>query len=104
MQAPLTNLSLRSQSAAALLSIDAALMQTSQTRAALDAWQNRLDSTTSRLMNSIELTAAARARIEDADHAGESARLSRAQILVQASTAMLAQANARPQQVLSLLR
>jgi flagellin len=55
-------------------------------------------------MNSIELSAAARARIEDADYAGESARLSRAQILVQASTAMLAQANARPQQVLSLLR
>lgn len=103
---PLTSLSLRSQSAAtsALLSIDAALAQTSQTRAALGAWQNRLDFTTSRLMNSIELSAAARARIEDADYAGESARLSRAQILVQASTAMLAQANARPQQVLSLLR
>lgn len=102
----LAGLSLLTQSAAqnALSSIDAALTQTSQTRAALGAWQNRLDFTTSRLMNSIELTASARARIEDADYAGESARLSRAQILVQAATAMLAQANARPQQVLSLLR
>ena len=55
-------------------------------------------------MNVSENTSAARSRITDADFAAESANLSRSQVLAQASQAMLAQANAKPQQVLSLLR
>jgi len=58
----------------------------------------------SNLMNISENTAAARSRIVDADFAAETANLSRAQVLQQAASAMLAQANAAPQQVLSLLR
>jgi flagellin len=64
---------------------------------------NRLDFTISNLMNVSENTAAARSRIVDADFAEETANLSRAQVLQQASQAMLAQANAQPQRVLQLL-
>lgn len=84
--------------------IDRALEEINSTRADLGAVNNRLDFTTSNLMNISENTAAARSRIMDADFAAETANLSRAQVLQQASSAMLAQANAAPQQVLSLLR
>ncbi len=84
--------------------IDTALEQINAQRADLGAVNNRLDFTVSNLMNVSENTAAARSRIQDADFAAETAALSRAQVLQQASTAMLAQANAAPQQVLSLLR
>lgn len=84
--------------------IDAALEQINDTRADLGAISNRLDFTVSNLTNITEKTAAARSRIVDADFASETANLSRAQVLQQASQAMLAQANARPQQVLSLLQ
>ena len=65
---------------------------------------NRLDFTISNLSSVAENASAARSQIMDADFAAESANLSRAQVLQQAGTAMLAQANAAPQQVLSLLQ
>ena len=73
-------------------------------RADLGAANNRLDFTVSNLSNISEKTSAARSRILDADFAAETAALSKAQVLQQASQAMLAQANARPQQVLQLLQ
>jgi len=66
--------------------------------------QNRFESVISNLQVSVENTEASRSRIMDADFAAETAALTRAQILQQAGTAMLAQANAAPQSVLSLLR
>ncbi len=84
--------------------IDTALEQINSTRADLGAVNNRLDFTVINLSNVSENTSAARSRIQDADFAAETANLSRAQVLQQASQAMLAQANAAPQQVLSLLR
>lgn len=84
--------------------IDNALNTISDTRAQLGAVSNRLQFTVSNLMNVSENTAAARSRIMDADFAAETAALSKAQVLQQASSAMLAQANAAPQLVLSLLR
>jgi len=83
--------------------VDAALEQINSQRADLGAINNRLDFTVSNLANVSENTSAARSRIVDADFASETAELSRAQVLQQASQAILAQANARPQQVLSLL-
>lgn len=88
----------------AVETIDKALEQINGTRAELGAVNNRLDFTVSNLSNVSENTSAARSRIVDADFAKETAELSRAQVLQQASQAMLAQANARPQQVLSLLQ
>jgi len=84
--------------------IDRAMTTISETRADLGAINNRLDFTIANLANVSEKTSAARARIMDADFAAETANLSRAQVLQQAATAMLAQANARPQQVLQLLQ
>ncbi len=83
---------------------DRALEEINAIRAALGAVNNRLEFTMSNLSNVIENSSASRSRIIDADFAAESANLSRAQVLQQASQAMLAQANARPQQVLSLLQ
>ncbi len=87
----------------AITSIDSALESINETRSELGAVNNRLDFTVSNLANVSENASAARSRIVDADFAAETAALSRAQVLQQASQAMLAQANARPQQVLSLL-
>lgn len=84
--------------------LDTALEQVSSIRGDLGAVSNRLDSTMSNLSNISENQSAARSRIEDTDFAKESANLSRAQVLQQAGTSMLAQANAAPQQVLSLLQ
>ena len=84
--------------------IDKAIDQVSSTRADLGAVNNRLDFTVSNLSNISEKTSAARSRINDADFASETAALSRSTVLQQAATAMLAQANQRPQNVLSLLR
>ncbi|MFC6669791.1 flagellin [Marinobacterium aestuariivivens] len=84
--------------------IDNALDSINETRGDLGAINNRLDFTINNLSNVSENAASARSRIEDADFAAESAALSRAQVLQQAGTAMLAQANAAPQQVLSLLQ
>jgi flagellin len=84
--------------------IDNALNTINDTRANLGAINNRLDFTVSNLSSISEKTTAARSRIVDADFAAETANLSRATVLQQAATAMLAQANQRPQNVLSLLR
>ena len=89
---------------AALSSIDAALDTVSSARAALGAVQNRFTSTIENLQTTGENLAASRSRIQDADFAMETANLSRAQVLQQAGTAMIAQANQGPRQALSLLR
>lgn len=88
----------------AIAIVDKALEQVNATRADLGAVNNRLDFTMSNLANVSEKTSASRSRIIDADFALETAALSRAQVLQQAATAMLAQSNARPEQVLTLLR
>jgi flagellin len=84
--------------------IDGALTMIDSMRAGLGAVQNRLESTISNLGNVAENLTAARSRIQDADFAAETANLTRSQILQQAGTAMLAQANAVPQNVLALLQ
>jgi flagellin len=89
---------------AALSSVDAALATIDSTRASLGAIQNRFTSTVSNLQNSSQNVSAARSRIQDADFASETANLSRAQVLQQAGTAMVAQANQMPQEVLKLLQ
>jgi flagellin len=73
-------------------------------RSRFGAVQNRFDAVLSTLDIAIESQAAARSRIVDADYARETAALARAQVLQQAGMAMLSQANAAPNQVLSLLR
>lgn len=88
----------------AIDSIDTALATVNETRSELGAINNRLDFTISNLSSVSENASAARSQIMDADFAAESANLSRGQVLQQAGTAMLAQANAAPQQVLSLLQ
>ncbi len=84
--------------------IDAALAQVDSARAAMGAYQNRFSSVVSNLAATAENLTASRSRIQDTDFAAETSALTRAQILQQAGTAMLAQANALPQQVLSLLK
>ena len=84
--------------------IDTALDTVNNTRATYGATQSRFEAIISNLQVSVENQAAARSRIMDADYAAETANLSRGQILQQAGMAMLTQANAMPQQVLSLLR
>lgn len=88
----------------AIDTIDSALEQINSTRGDLGAVSNRLDFTVNNLSNVAENVSAARSQIQDADFAAESANLSRAQVLQQAGTAMLAQANASSQNVLSLLQ
>ncbi|UTW02775.1 flagellin [Amphritea atlantica] len=88
----------------AISSIDAAIKEIDAKRADLGAFQNRMDSTISNLTNVAENVSAARSRIMDADFAAETANLTKNQILQQAGTAMLAQANTLPQGVLSLLQ
>ncbi|MXR35423.1 flagellin N-terminal helical domain-containing protein [Craterilacuibacter sinensis] len=88
----------------ALKVIDAALSTVNARRADLGAVQNRFSNTISNLQSSAENLNASRGRILDTDFAAETARMSRNQVLQQAGTAMLAQANQLPQQVLQLLR
>ena len=88
----------------ALQVIDSALANLSSSRASLGALQNRFTSVVSSLSTTSENLSAARSRILDADFASETANLTRGQILQQAGTAMLAQANALPNGVLALLR
>ena len=89
---------------AAITVVDGALSQISSTRADLGAIQNRFESTVANLSTSAENISAARSRIQDADFASETAKLTRNQILQQAGIAMLSQANAAPQNVLALLQ
>ena len=87
----------------AISTIDGALQTINGSRASLGALQSRFESVVSSLQVTSENLSAARGRITDADFASETANLSRSQILQQAGTAMLAQANAIPQNVLQLL-
>jgi flagellin len=84
--------------------IDLALDLVNNTRATFGATQSRFDAIISNLQQSVENQSAARSRIMDADFAAETAAMSRGQILQQAGTAMVAQANQLPQQVLRLLQ
>ena len=93
-----------SANAAVLGGIDAALQTINSTRATLGAVQSRFDNTISFLKTAVENQASARGRIMDADFAQETSNLSRTQILQQAGTAMIAQANQLPQNVLKLLQ
>jgi flagellin len=88
----------------ALKTIDSALNQINSNRASLGAIQNRFASTISNLQTTTENLSASRSRIQDTDFAAETASLTRGQILQQAGTAILAQANSLPNGVLSLLR
>ena len=89
---------------AAINVIDKALDRVNEQRATFGAVQNRFNAVIESLQVNIENTATSRGRIMDADFAAETANLARAQILTQAGTAMLAQANQTPQQVLALLK
>ena len=89
---------------AALAAVDSAVNTVNSTRAALGAYQARFTSVVASLATTAENMTASRSRIQDADFAMETANLSRAQILQQAGTAMVAQANQLPQGVLALLR
>ncbi|GGX97494.1 flagellin N-terminal helical domain-containing protein [Vogesella alkaliphila] len=84
--------------------VDSALQAINGQRAQFGALQSRFENTISNLQSSSENLSASRSRIQDTDFAAETAKLSRNQVLQQAGTAMLAQANQLPQQVLSLLR
>lgn len=88
---------------AAIASIDAAISTIGATRADLGALQNRFQSTIRNLSNISENVSGARSRIKDTDFATETAELTRNQIIQQASTTVLSQANQRPQSALSLL-
>ncbi len=88
----------------ALLKIDAAINQVNSARADLGALQSRFESAVGNIEISVENISAARGRIVDADFAKETANLTRTQILQQAGTAIVAQANQLPQGVLALLR
>ena len=88
----------------ALTMLDGAINSVNTMRADLGAVQNRFSSTVTNVQTTSENLSASRSRIQDADFASETASLSRSQILQQAGTAMLAQANQLPQNVLSLLR
>ncbi len=84
--------------------VDLALADVNASRAGLGAGQNRLESAVNNLTNNVTNLSDARSRIEDTDYSSETTAMAKAQILSQASTAMIAQANQSQQNVLSLLR
>ena len=88
----------------ALKTTDAALASVNAQRASFGAVQSRFETTVANLAITGENASASRSRIQDADFAVETANLSRSQILTQAGTAIVAQANQLPQGVLALLR
>ncbi len=100
---PLTSLT-KGSTANPLAALDTALQNIDSQRSSLGAIQNRFESTVANLNNTINNLSAARSRIEDADYATEVSNMTKAQILQQAGTSVLAQANQVPQTVLSLLR
>ncbi|MDP6191104.1 MAG: flagellin, partial [Gammaproteobacteria bacterium] len=102
----LTNANVSTQTAAlaSIANIDGALQDVANYRADLGSVANRLSHTVDNLMSRSENTSAAKSRIQDTNFAAESANLAKAQVLQQAGTAMLAQANASTQNVLSLLK
>ena len=88
----------------AIKAIANAIEQVSQSRAQLGAYQNRLTATVNNLTNVVTNTEASKSRIVDTDYSKETTNLAKSQIIQQAATAMLAQANQQPQMVLSLLK
>ncbi|GMV55819.1 MAG: flagellin [Betaproteobacteria bacterium] len=98
------DISTQAGSQSAIAVIDAAIGTIDSLRSSLGAVQNRMNNTVSNLQNVMENASASRSRIRDTDFAKETAELTRTQILQQAGTAMLAQANSNPQSVLTLLR
>ena len=104
--ATISKLSVLDSSAAAdaIVTIDNALRTVGQERSKLGSFQNRLNHAVNNMTNMSANTAAARSVVADADYAAESSSLAKNQILQQAGTAMLAQANAQAQSVLSLLK
>ncbi|MBN46516.1 MULTISPECIES: flagellin [unclassified Methylophaga] len=98
------NVSDAANASAALSGLSTDIDTVNQTRATYGALQNRFEAVISNLQNYAENLTAARSRIEDADFAAETARLTRAQILQQAGTSILAQANSLPQSALTLLQ
>ncbi|MBA0217000.1 flagellin FliC [Pectobacterium brasiliense] len=98
------NVTTASKATASISSIDAALKKIDTARSNLGALQNRFESTITNLNNTVNNLSAARGRIEDADYATEVSNMSKANILQQAGTSVLSQANQVPQNVLSLLR
>lgn len=99
-----SNITSATGATAVMGAIDTALTRVTTARAGLGALQSRFEGIVTQLQTQNENTMAARSRIMDADYAAETANLSRSQILQQAGTAMLAQANQLPQNVLTLLR
>ena len=87
-----------------IAAIDTAIAAVASDRAKLGATQAQLESTVRNLASVAENTAAAAGRIMDTDYAAETANLTKAQILQQAATSVLAQANAQPQTVLALIQ
>jgi flagellin len=98
------DLSTAAGASAALASIDAAIDTVNTGRAGLGAAQNRFEATISNLTSTVTNLTEARSRVEDADFSAETTQLAKAQILSQAATAMLAQANQSQQSVLKLLQ
>ena len=92
------------KAADALTTVDAAIKQVVEQRSDLGAVNNRLEHTVSNLTNVVTNTEMSRSRIQDADYAVETSNMTRGQILQQAGTAMLAQANRMSQSVLTLLQ
>jgi len=92
------------EAAGTLDQLDAAIAGVAAKRAEYGAWTNRLEHTVDNLTNVSQNTASARSRIEDADYAAETTELARTQIIAQAATAMLSQANQQAQSVLALLK
>ena len=99
-----TGVDLTTATNSVLATIDTGIDKINTTRATLGAGQSRLESAVNNLTNNVNNLSDARSRIEDADFSAETTNLAKSQILSQASTAMLAQANQSQQDVLSLLR
>ncbi|MDC3107781.1 flagellin [Paracoccaceae bacterium] len=101
---PLTDLTSQANAQSAIARVDVAIQQVSSTRATFGAVSNRLSSTITNLDQISVNLSSSKGRIQDADFAAETSNLAKGQILQQAATAMLAQANASKQNVLALVR
>jgi flagellin len=101
---PLTDLTSQTNAQSAIARVDVAIQQVSSTRATFGAVSNRLSSTITNLDQISVNLSSSKGRIQDADFAAETSNLAKGQILQQAATAMLAQANASKQNVLALVR
>jgi flagellin len=98
------DVSSQATSATTITNVDAIVTEVNATQAALGAAQNRLSSAVNNLNTNVTNLSSARSRIQDTDYSAETTKLAKSQILSQASTAMIAQANQSQQNVLSLLK